>query len=144
MSRVKINIPENNEGLTLDDYITRYVGNKSKLDSYKKLVDNDNAEIKRQMKEANITEREVGDYVAKYSVSNRESMNEDKLMDVIKKYKFENVIKTKEYIDMDALETYLYNHDITKEQASDLDSCRQINEVVTLRISKAKKKKEDK
>ena len=63
----------------------------------------------------------------------REQEKEDQIMDKL---------KTKEYVDMDALEAYLYNVLMSDEMAADLASCREVKQVVQLRISKEKKKKE--
>lgn len=128
---------------TLDDLIQRYAVYKSELDNYKKLSEEDNLEIKRLMVEANITEYTAGGYTAKYVVSTSESMDEDKLIDVIKKHNYPGIIKTKEYVDMDALESYLYNAKLSDDETADLDKCRIVKEKVQLRLTKAKKKKEE-
>ncbi len=139
--------PSDETGFTpnalLAELIQRYAIYKSELDNYKKLTDSGNAEIKRLMKESNLSEFDAGEYTAKYIVSTSESMNEEKLIDVIKKHNFPGIIKTKEYIDMDALESYLYNAKLSDEETADLDKCRIINEKVQLRLYKTKKKKEE-
>lgn len=131
--------------LNLKDLIVAYVQNKSELDDYKKICDRQNAEIKEQMKESNLTEFEADGYVAKYSVTKRESMNEDKLLDILKELPTANnlnLIKTKEYVDMDALESAIYNEQIPQDVMLKLSLCRESKEVVTLRVSKAKKKED--
>ena len=55
-----------------------------------------------------------------------------------------NIIKTKPYVDFDALENALYNSKLSEKQVSDLNRAKEVKEVVTLRVSKIKKKKEDK
>ena len=126
--------------LTLDELIDRYALNKSEFDSYKKLVDSDNAEIKRLMHMDNVTEYSTNNYTAKYIVSNRESIDEDKLLSVCKQFDIPDVVQTKEYVNMDAFENFMYNTDVSEELLSAIDSCRISKEVVTLRISTNKNK----
>lgn len=127
---------------TLDELIPMYAENKAELDKYDKMCKAQNADIKRQLEEMGEDEYTAGGYVVKRSVSERESINEERLLEMMKKHNVPGVIKTKEYVDMDALEAYLYNVVMSTEMAADLDSCREIKEVVQLRISKEKKKKE--
>lgn len=127
---------------TLDELIPSYAENKIELDNYKKICDGQNAEIKKRLEELGENEYTAGGYVAKRTVSERESMNEERLLEMLKKHNVPGVIKTKEYVDMDALEGYLYNTELSDEMAADLDSCREVKEVVQLRITKEKKKEE--
>ena len=144
MGRLNLsNVEAVNEVLTLDELIPLYAENKADLDVYDKLCKSQNALIKQHMEELGETEHTAGGYVVKYSVSQRESINEDRLLDILKKHNVPGVIKTKEYVDMDALESYLYNTELSDDLAADMDSCREIKEVVQLRFSKEKKKKED-
>lgn len=125
--------------LTLEELVDRYAWNKSELDGYKKLVDSDNAEIKQRMLENNLTECVTPNYIAKYVVSNRETINEDKLLSVCKQFNLDTVIKTKEYVDMDAFENFMYHNSVSEELLAAIDSCRIPKEVVSLRISINKK-----
>lgn len=120
---------------TLDELIPRYAANKIELDSYKKICDKENSLIKELMKEADETEHFADGYKAKYIVSKREEMNEDKLLGILKKHEITDAIKTIEIVDMDALEDYLYNHKASEELISDIDSCRSTKEVVQLRVT---------
>ena len=137
--RVSINFNENEER-TLDELIPTYAQNKLELESYKKICESENSAIKDKMQKLGQDEYSVDGYVAKRSVSERVSMNEDKLLAVMKKHYLVEVIKTREYVDMDALENYLYHLDEddaeTKKLLEDIDKCRDIKVVVTLRISK--------
>ena len=142
MGRLNLSNIETEEILTLDELIPQYAENKADLDDYKKLCEKQNAEIKKYMEELGETEYTAGGYVAKYTVSERETINETRLLEMLKKHKIPGVIKTREYVDMDAFETYLYNVELSDELASDLATCREVKEVVQLRISKEKKKKE--
>lgn len=130
------------EATELDKLIPVYAENKAELDKYEKVCKTQNAEIKKQLEELCEDEYTAGGYVVKRIVSERESMNELRLLDVLKKHNITDVIKTREYVDMDALENYLYNVTLSDEVAADLDSCREVKEVVQLRLSKEKKKKE--
>ena len=141
MARLNLNSDEITTSRTLDELIPMYALNKSELDSYKKICDEENAQIKKQMLDLGTDEYTVGGYTAKRTVSTRESINEDKLMMVLLKHDIKGVIKTKDYVDMDALENYLYNNEMTSSLAADLESCKTVTEVVTLRV-KADKKKE--
>ena len=123
----------------LNELIPIYALNKNELDSYKKLVDRDNAIIKSLMKEEKLDEWDTEKHTAKISVSQRQTMNEDKLLDVIKTMDRPDLIKTKEYVDMDLLEKALYNGEINPKE---LDICMTTKEVVTLKVSARKEKKE--
>lgn len=127
--------------ISLDTLIPQYAENKSMLDDYKKICDSENKQIKELMDEGSY---EAGGYKATKLVSVRETMNEDKLLDILQNISgsYENgLIKTKEYVDMDVLESMLYKGLIDKEVLMEIDKCRESKEVITLRISKVKEKK---
>lgn len=127
---------------TLDELIPRYAENKSLLDDYKKICDEENKQIKDMMEEGSY---EANGYKATKSVQHRETMNEDKLLDIMRNHKdlaeVCELIKTKDYIDMDALESAIYKGKISNDILMEIDKCREVKEVVTLRISKVKEKK---
>ena len=127
--------------VSLDTLIPQYAENKSILDDYKKICDDENKQIKELMDEGSY---EVDGWKATKTISTRETMNEEKLLAVAKKngYYLSDIIKTKEYIDMDKLEALLYKGNISKEVLMEIDKCRESKEVVTLRISKIKEKKD--
>lgn len=136
---------------SLDILIPRYAQNKQELDDYKKICDKENKQIKDSMRALGETEHPVGDYIAKCSTQQRESMNEDILISLftsvpsfVKLDDKYNIIKTKPYVDFDALENALYNSELSETQVSDLNKAKEVKEVVTLRVSKIKKKKEEK
>lgn len=127
--------------VSLDRLIPQYAENKSMLDDYKKICDDENKQIKELMEEGSY---EAGGYKATKSVQIRESFNEDKLLDVLRdvaEAKANNLIKTKEYVDMDVLESMIYKGMIPTDVLMEIDKCRESKEVVTLRISKIKEKK---
>lgn len=131
------------EASTLDKLIVKYASDKAELKLLTEETDAANAEIKRRMREAKESVHEVDGWVATYTTSNRESMNEVRLLDILKKRKIPNVIKTKEYVDMDALEKYLYNNATSTEFMTELNSCKTSTEVITLRVTKKKAKKKE-
>ena len=123
----------------LEELIPMYARNKIELDSYTAICKQENEAIKKQMLELGEDVYSAGGYTAKRTVSQRETLNEDKLMAVILKHGIKDVIRTKDYVDMDALENYLYNNEMTSALAADLESCKNKTEVVTLRVTKSKK-----
>ena len=116
----------------LKEIIPQYAFNKNEMDSYKKLCDRDNAIIKSIMSEEKIDTFDTGNYTAKMSIQNRQTMNEDKLMEIIKDMDRFDLIRTKEYVDMDLLEKAIYNEEINPQH---LNSCITTKEVVTLKVS---------
>ena len=122
----------------LDTLIPRYAANKAELDSYKKICDKENAQIKEVMKSFVVQNYEAGGYKASYSVSKRESMNEEMLLQIAHMHGIPEIVKTKEYIDFDALEHAIYNGLISDEVLMEMDKAKETKEVVTLRISKVK------
>lgn len=141
--RLKPQIVEENNGdreLTLDELIPQYAMNKSEADAYKKLCDRDNAKIKDIMLKADEKEHEVGDYKATCTVSERESMNEEMLLEIAHQFGISEIVKTKEYIDYDALENAIYNGRISQYILLEMDKAKEVKEVVTLRVTRIKKK----
>jgi len=121
----------------LSQLLPVYEANKSKMDSYKKLVDRDNKEIKSIMLEAGLREFVVDDIKASCSVSEREDFIEEALIAKLKEMKVPGIVKKKEYVDMDALENAIYNG---KVNAAALADCQTKKEVVTLKVTKLKRK----
>lgn len=120
----------------LTELLPIYHTQKSEMDSIKKVVDKENAEIKTLMRESNLPEFVAGDIKATCSVSERQDFIEEALIEKLKDMKVRGIIKKKEYVDMDALENAIYNG---KVDAAALASCQTTKEVVTLRVSKVKK-----
>ena len=125
----------------LDTLIPQYAENKSILDDYKKICDEENKQIKELMTDSKY---EAGGYVATKVIQKRDSIDEDKLLEVMKKHRLmaeaHGIIKTKEYVDVEALEMVMYKGLIDKKILMEIDKCRSTKEVVTLRISKSKEK----
>ena len=124
----------------LEILIPQYAMNKSELDGYKKICDNENARIKELMLQLELNEAEAGGYVAKRTVSKRESMNEEMLLEIAHQYGIPEIVKTKEYIDFDALENAIYNGHISKEVLEVIGTARETKEVITLKVTKVKRK----
>ena len=125
----------------LKTLVPSYYENKQNLDFYKKQCDAENSEIKKLMAEQKLKDFEVDGIVAKYIIQNKETMVEEKLIALLKSKGYTDVIKTKEYVDMDALEDALYHDVIDKDTVVEMDKCREIKEVIQLRVSKKKEKK---
>ena len=123
----------------LEELVVTYALNKNELDSYKKICDKENAEIKARMAELDMDEVIAGDYVAKLTIQKRESMDEDMLLEVLRNNNYTNVIRTKEYVDMDLLEREIYNGNVDKDTLVAMQKCKSVKEVPTLKIVKAKK-----
>lgn len=126
----------------LNNLIPLYGVNKEAYDKYDKLCKSENAEIKAIMAECNMDSITVEGYKVTYSVSDRKSMNEDKLLELIQQnenlaYK---VIKTKQYVDMDELEKAIYSGDIDEDTLAEMQKCEEVKKVETLRITKKKEK----
>ena len=132
----KVLIKEKGAVERLTELLPIYHTQKSEMDSIKKVVDKENAEIKTLMRESNLPEFVAGDIKATCSVSERQDFIEEALIEKLKDMKVRGIIKKKEYVDMDALENAIYNG---KVDAAALASCQTTKEVVTLRVSKVKK-----
>lgn len=128
------------ENTQLNDLLARYAVNKNELDNYKKIVDRENAQIKSIMLDASLGEYSSDEYRAVCTVSQRETMKEDMLLEIAHKHGISEIIKTKEYIDYDALENAIYNDRISDEVLMEMDKAKETKEVVTLRVTKIKKK----
>lgn len=124
----------------------QYVENKNEADSYKKLCEEENATLKKAMEELGVTEVDLGMTKIVRSVSNRVTLDEDKVLDILR---FSNelppnnsIIRTKEYVDMAELEKAIYAGILTSETVVKLDAAKITSpDIVTLRVVKAKEKK---
>ena len=124
----------------LDDLISSYAFNKTELDGYKKICDKENAQIKQIMLDSKLSEYLTDTYKVMCIVSKRESMNEETLLNIAHTYGIPEIVKTKEYIDFDALEKAIYDGKISEEIVLEMDKAKEVKEVVTLKLSKIKKK----
>lgn len=120
----------------LNEIIQYFYEDKKHLDGYKKSTDKYNKEIKELMQELGTTEfgTDTG-LIAKMNIQKRESFNENKLIDRLKDLDIITPIKTIEVVDMEELENVIYNGQL---DASKITDCKQIKEVITLKVSKKK------
>lgn len=138
----------------LKDLIERYGNLKSEMDSYKKQVNADNAEIKSIITKegtpviaSNGTTSYTAEgetFIATYSVSVSEDFDEDKLISKLRTMDFDGKMADEigliEYVpkvDMDALENAIYKGQIN---AAELSDCKIRKETPKLSISKKKEK----
>ena len=135
----------NNPILQLDNLVLRYGNNKFEMDSIKKICDGDKEQIKNIMRKLKLSTYEYGGYKANCIVSNKETINEDVLLKIFDTddAREMGIIKSKEYIDYDALENAIYNNYIPKDTILEMDKAKESTEIVTLKVTKIKKKKED-
>ena len=135
----------------LENLIPQYASNKSELEYYKKISDAENSQIKRIMTELDLEDYITEDYKVVKSIQHRQKLNEDILLDmflmdttlnaIAKKY---GIIKTKSYVDVDVLEKAIYDGGFTDAELLTLNAAMESKEIVTLRVSKIKREKEDK
>lgn len=133
---------------TIKDILTELVESygkaKRELDEAKAECDVLNKKLKDTMQENDITDFSAGGFKVKYIVSEKETMNEAKLLEIMQakhKETAENFgfIKMRPYIDFDAIEKEVYNGNVSKELLADIGRCKETKEVVSIRLSKEKK-----
>lgn len=122
--------------MSLQELVARYGETKAKMDSYKKQVDSDNKSIKTLMEELKQYECSAGGFVAKLSIIESESFNDEKLLSVLKELGLVECVKSREYVDMDVLENLIYTN---KLDPAKLAECKQSSSSSRLTISKEKK-----
>lgn len=122
--------------------IDQYFVDKADADEKKKLVEQENKQIKEGMVELESDVVETEKYKATRSVSVRSSIDEEAWLSILKTQTDlpEGIIKTKEFVDMDALEDAIYNGVIPKDVLIRLNEHKKETEVVTLKVTKLKKK----
>lgn len=131
----------------LDKLVPSYGKHKTEALSLKKIVDNENGQIKNIMAAEELEEYSTGGYTVKYKVTESDDINSDKLLEMLNsKYSALchelGIIKTREYIDDAVLEACIYNHTVSKEFILDMDSCRETTKTAKLTFSKDKRTKE--
>ena len=118
-----------------------YVADKAEESKLKKRIESNNASIKALLELLGTDEVELPDGTRVVcSITKRESLNEEKAIAQLKMYAPDtNAIQTKEYIDMDILEGEIYRGILSDEALKAMDTCRNVKEIPTLTIRKAKK-----
>lgn len=138
MSRKKLETQEGTK-IDLSSTINSYALHKQQLDELKKLCDSENAQIKEYMKNNNLESYDDGNgHTVKYSVQERTSMNEVKLLKVMKDNGVDYVIKTQEYVDSDLLEKAIYNNELSEDVQRQIADCNEVKYVPQIRLSKTK------
>ena len=136
----------------LDSKLALYHEAKSEEKVCKEKASNLNTEIKDYMKQNILADDngkrlfEGSTYSATLTVAEKESLDEDKAIEILKdklsEEDFAKCVKTKQYIDDDALEKIVYSSGFDMQE---LNSCVvKSKPTYTLRVSKRKKKKEEK
>lgn len=126
----------------LNELVKAYIITKNDADDLKKVASRQNEEIKQIMSTNDLETFETDNgYTARYTVSTRTNIDEDKLLTTLKALNDlpDNLIKTKQYVDMDVLENLMYRGDLDDDVLEKISKCADEKEVVTLRISKTKK-----
>ena len=134
----------------LEGLIPLYAKDKEAFDYNKKLCDSENAQIKKLMTELDLDTYMTEEYKVTKSIQVRQKLNEDILLDmfltipafrkIADDYK---ILQTKSYVDMDVLEKAIYDGGFSNEQLLELNKAMESKEIVSLRISKAKKQEDE-
>jgi len=127
----------------LDELVPSYGKHKTEQLSLKKIVDNENGQLKNIMAKQKLDEYSNGGYTVKYKVTETDNINSDKLLEMLNS-KYSDlchelgIIKSREYVDDVVLEACIYNHTVSKEFILDMDSCRETTKTAKLTFSKDK------
>ena len=139
---------DKNTGLTkLQELICCYFSNKNNEKNLKKVIDEQNKQLKEILTDGDTYATEDGDYMYSYNGlvvklhnTEKKSLNEEKLLEIAHKHKdLAPVIKTKEYIDMDVLEDMMYRGDISLAIKKEISKCEEIKVTPTLTVKEEKK-----
>jgi hypothetical protein len=110
---------------------------KAQADGLKKNIDPLNTNIKAQMKELGETKVVAGNFTATYSVQERTSLNEPKLIQRLKELNLTAAIEIKEVVNEEKVKDLIYNDLLTEEQIRD---CINVTEVEVLKVTAKKTK----
>lgn len=130
----------------LDELIPQFAEHKEQEGQLKKMCDSENAQIKQLMADGNLKKYVAGGYQVNYIESNREKLNEDRLLELLKKkftkkqLKDMKIIKTVEQVDENALENAIYNNLVGADFVNEMASCKESTTVISLKLTKAKEK----
>ena len=125
--------------------VPNYVAHKKEYDVYKKIVDNENGQIKNIMEQAKLDTFSDGEGSGvSYSKRESKSMNQEGMVSYLQNDKYHDifcgagVLITKEVIDEDALEKLLYNIDkqpkVIQDALKGLDKFITVKTTPTLRV----------
>lgn len=123
---------------TLDTLIPQYAQNKNEFEAYKKICEDENAEIKKIMGDYVLQHYTAGGYKVVRSIQERDTMDEEMLLNIAHIHGIPEIVKTKEYIDYDALEKLIYDGKISDDILLEMNKAKSTKCIVSLRISKVK------
>ena len=137
------------ESRTFNDLVNDYGDRDTQIKSLKRLCDEEKEQIKNFLAQEGYEYFSTDYYTVSRVVSERETLNEEKLIPILKSYWITThgsmecpYIKTKEYIDMDKLEEAIYQKELTPNVLAEMDTCREVTTTVALRCKKNTKKQE--
>jgi len=129
----------------LDELVAEYGKKDADIKTLKKITDAEKEQIKDLLVESNVDSWTSGGYTVQRVVSNRETLNEDKLLPILKEDWSAThgsmecpYIRTVECIDMNALETAIYEGTISQDVLLKMNGCKETTTVVALKCKKAK------
>lgn len=128
----------------LDSLVARYGQTDAQIKALKKANDIDKEQLTTTLAKMGENKWTAGGFTVQRVESNRETLNEEKLLALMQLHKemaeLHGILKIKAYVDMDALESAIYTGKIPQDVLQELDQCRETKVVVSLRCSKAKEK----
>ena len=128
--------------MKLDELVQQYAGTKQQADTYKKLADAENAQIKAIMTDLALQHYEAGSYKVTCSVQDKSTMNEGSMLALAHEFDvLSGCIKTKEYFDFDVLEKLIYDGEVPKSILERIAEAKEEKFVTVLRLTKVKEKK---
>ena len=123
----------------LDSLVRIYFLNNENKKVYTKKVADLGGQIKKLMKDGEITELVVGDIKASYGISKKKDFDWDQVLNILKENLTEEqitkVIKTQEYVDQEALDSMIYHKEF---DIMILAPAQTVEETVKLVVSKVK------
>lgn len=125
---------------TFIENVTEYCDIDAEIKRLTKEKDRLKDSITAYMDEHDLDSQTVEDWRLVKSVSQRTTVNEDKMLSIVKGWGVDSdeLVKSKEYVDTDVLEDLTYKGVISPTQLKELDTCRTVKEVVSLRPSPRK------
>ena len=126
----------------LDELIPQYAGTKQQADTYKKLADAENAQIKAIMTDLAVQKYEAGGYKVTCSVQDKSTLNEQKMLELAHRFDaLKGCIKTREYFDFDVLEKLIYDGEVPESILNNIEEAKEEKFVTTIRVTKVKGQK---
>ena len=126
--------------MNINELIDIFKSKKEVTDKMSKDVKSLGNDIKQYFLENDLMEFETDENIAKISICENVSFNEEFAIEILKNNypeEFKKVIRTKEYIDQDALESIIYH---SKEISEDISRAFTTKEPIIKLLVKARKK----